>query len=82
MASILSRNACNYCFHSLSLTTFIKNQTTNNSKPIANPQHGKITNSDSGFIANPLLCQVLKKVGQPYHPRMYGKQKASRPLSP
>jgi len=32
--------------------------TTNNSKPKAKLQHGNITDSDSGFIVNPLLCQV------------------------
>ena len=71
MASILSRYASYNSFHYFfSLTILIKNQTTNNSNPIAALQHGKITDSDSGFIVNPLLCQVLKKVGLQYHPHI------------
>ena len=59
--------------HSLSFTNLSKNQTTNNSKPIAALQHGKITDSDSGSILNPLLCPVLKMVDLRFHPDIHGK---------
>ena len=46
----------------------MKNKTTNNSNPIAALQHGKITDSDSGSIVNPLLYLVLRRAGLLAHP--------------